>query len=83
MHANNEERGRGAVDQEAFEKVIRDNLSPEGIATILAFLQPALNRRPQTAAQTRGFHQAEWFYDTLLELLGVDECNRLFEELSL
>jgi GNAT superfamily N-acetyltransferase len=29
---NNDERQSGAVDQEAFEKVIRDNLSPEAVA---------------------------------------------------
>jgi hypothetical protein len=44
MHANNDERLSGAVDQEAFEKVIRDNLSPESVATIIAFLQPGASK---------------------------------------
>ena len=46
MNANNDERMNGAVDQEAFEKVIRDNLSPEGVASIIAFLQPAAFYKP-------------------------------------
>jgi hypothetical protein len=46
MHAKNNERMCGAVDQEAFDKVIRDNLSPEGVTTIIAFLQPAAFYRP-------------------------------------
>ena len=46
MNANNDERQTGAVDQEAFEKVIRDNLSPEAVASIIAFLQPAAFYKP-------------------------------------
>jgi len=83
MHANNEERGCGAVDQEAFEKVIRDNLSPEGVATIIAFLQPAAFYKPANEDALRGLQQAEWLADTLTEMLGVEECNHLFEELGL
>ena len=83
MHANNDERMSGAVDQEAFEKVIRDNLSPEGVATIIAFLQPAAFYKPTNEDAIRGLQQAEWLADTLTEMLGVDEVNRLFEELGL
>ena len=36
MNAENQERMSGAIDQEAFERVIRENLSPEGVATIIA-----------------------------------------------
>jgi len=88
MHANNEERGCGAVDQESFEKVIRDNLSPESVATIIAFLQPAAfykpaNGQPLNEQQHNGLAGAEWLADTLTEMLGVDEVGRLFEELGL
>jgi hypothetical protein len=83
MHANNDDRMSGEVDQEAFEKVIRDNLSPEGVATIIAFLQPAAFYKPANEDAIRGLQQAEWLADTLTDMLGVDEVNRLFEELGL
>ncbi|MGD9719898.1 MAG: hypothetical protein AB7O59_01640 [Pirellulales bacterium] len=83
MHANDDERGCGAVDQEAFEKVVRDNLSPEGVATIIAFLQPAAFYRPANEEAVNGLRQAEWLADTLTDMLGVDEVNRLMEELGL
>jgi hypothetical protein len=83
MNANNDERGSGAVDQAAFEKVIRDNLSPEGIATIIAFLQPAAFYKPANEDARRALRQAEWFADTLTDLLGVDEHNRLIDALGL
>jgi hypothetical protein len=83
MSAKDEERMSGAVDQEAFEKVIRDNLSPEGVATIIAFLQPAAFYKPANEDAIRGLQQAEWLADTLTDMLGVDEVSRLFEELGL
>jgi hypothetical protein len=82
MHANNDERMSGAIDQEAFEKVIRDNLSPEGVATIIAFLQPAAFYKPANEDAIRGLQKAEWLDDTLTDMLGVDEVSRLFEELG-
>ena len=83
MNASNDERGCGAVDQEAFEKVVRDNLSPEGVATIIAFLQPAAFYKPANEEAINGLRQAEWLADTLTDMLGVDEVNRLMEELGL
>ena len=83
MHANDDERMSGAVDQDAFEKVIRDNLSPEGVATIIAFLQPAAFYKPANEGAIRGLQQTEWLADTLTDMLGVDEVSRLFEELGL
>ena len=82
MNAN-PDRNRGAVDQEAFETVIRDNLSPEGVATIIAFLQPATMYKGPTEEAQRGLRELEWLANTLIDLLGVDEYNRLLEELGL
>jgi hypothetical protein len=79
----NPQRMNGAVDQDAFEEQIRENLSPEGVATIIAFLQPAAFYKPANEDAIRGLRQAEWLADTLTEMLGVDEVNRLFEELGL
>lgn len=61
MPANNDERMSGAVDQEAFERVIRDNLSPEAVATIIAFLQPAALYRPANQDARQALRQVEWF----------------------
>ncbi len=73
----------GAVDQTAFEEVIRANLSPEGIATIIAFLQPAAFYKPANADALVALQQVEWLADTLTEMLGADEHNRLMEKLGL
>jgi predicted O-methyltransferase YrrM len=83
MSAGNDERSCGAVDQEAFEKVIRDNLSPEGVAAIIAFLQSAAFYKPANDDARQALRQVEWFADTLTEMLGVDEHNRLIDELGL
>jgi len=83
MNANNDERMSGAVDQEAFEKVIRDNLSPEAVATIIAFLQPAAFYRPANEEAMQALRQVEWLANTLTDMLGVEEHNRLMEELGL
>jgi len=83
MPANNDERMSGAVDQVAFEKVIRDNLSPEAVATIIAFLQPAALYWPANRDAMQALRQVEWFANTLTDMLGVDDHNRLMEELGL
>jgi len=83
MNAENRERMSGAIDQEAFEQAIRENLSPEGVATIIAFLQPATMQKAPTEEAHRGLCELEWFADTLIELLGVDRYDRLLDELGL
>ena len=82
MNANHDRRS-GAVDQDAFEQVIRDNLSPAGVATIIAFLQPATMYKGPTEEAQRGLCELEWFANTLIDLIGVDEYNRLLNELGL
>lgn len=83
MNANDDERMSGAVDQEAFERVIRDNLSPEAVATIIAFLQPAAFYKPANEEAMQALRQVEWLANTLTDMLGVEEHNRLMEELGL
>jgi len=65
----------GAVDQETFQKVIRDNLSPEAVATIIAFLQPAAFYKPANKDAMQALRQVEWFSDMLTEMLGVEKHN--------
>jgi hypothetical protein len=73
----------GAVDQAAFENAIRDNLSPEGVAAIIALLQTAGNYRNGTPENEAAINQVVWFHDTLLDLIGVDGFNELVEEIGL
>ncbi len=74
----------GAVDQAAFEKVIRDNLSPEGVATAICYLRCAeFANQPTDPRALAALRAVEWLADTLTEMLGVDEHNRLIEELGL
>ena len=77
------ERMTGAVDQTAFESAIRDNLSPEGVAAIIALLQTAGNYRNGTPENEAAINQVVWFHDTLLDLIGVDGFNDLIEEIDL
>ncbi len=73
----------GTVDQPAFENAIRDNLSPEGVAAIIALLQTAGNYRNGTPENEAAINQVVWFHDTLLEMIGVDGFNDLIEEIGL
>lgn len=81
--AHEQPKMSGAVDQEAFEKVIRDNLSPEGVVAIIALLQPAGNYRNGQPENERAINQVNWFRDTLLEMLGVEEFNQVINEIGL
>jgi len=83
MNANVDQRMSGAVDQEMFETVIRNNLSHAGVATIIAFLQPATMQKGPTEEARRGLRELEWFTSTLIDFLGIDQYNRLLEELGL
>ena len=83
MNAKREPGPCGAVDQEAFDKVIRDNISQAGVAAIIAFLQPAMLGKPKTPEQQSALLEVEWFADTLLEMLGSREYAKHLDELSL
>ena len=82
MNANNDERPSGAVDQEAFEKVIRDNLSPEGVAALVMALQSAGSIPATTPEGEQALQQVIWFRDTLLDLIGVETFNQTMDELG-
>lgn len=83
-HEPPRERMCGAVDDDAFAAAIRDNLSPDGIATAIAFLRAAESgNRPTEPRAIAALCEVEWLADTLTDLLGVDEHNRLMDELGL
>lgn len=79
----NEKTMCGAIDQEAFEKAIRDNLSPSGVAAIIALLQPAGNYRNGQPANEHAIEQVNWFRETLTEMLGTKEFNQIVDEIGL
>jgi hypothetical protein len=57
---------------------VREQLSPEAVAGIVAFLQPAQTNNPDVDRQVR------WFADELTKLLGgYEQQARLAEELGL
>lgn len=73
----------GAVDQEAFESAIRDNMSPEGVAATVAFLRICPGYHMTNPAGEQAKRQVEWLANTLVEMLGADEYNRLLETIGL
>ncbi|KPJ77413.1 MAG: hypothetical protein AMK72_01050 [Planctomycetes bacterium SM23_25] len=63
---------------EVLKDLLRDNLSPQAVAAIAAFLQPA---RTKDNAVNR---QLRWFAEALTELVGGPEMQgRLAEEVGL
>ncbi|WP_254509481.1 hypothetical protein [Anatilimnocola floriformis] len=76
------ERKSGAVNQKAFDKVIRDNLSPEGTAALVMALQPAGSVPTTTREGERAIDEVLWFRDTLLDMIGVETFNRTMDELG-
>lgn len=72
------------AEREAFEKAIRDNLSPDGVATAIAWLRAAESGNiPSDERALAALREVEWLADVLTEMLGVDEHNRLIDELGL
>jgi len=64
--------------KDVLRDVLKDNLSPEAVAVVAAWLQPARCCDEQVDRQVR------WFAQELVELLGGDDAfNRVCEELGL
>lgn len=71
------------ADQTAFADALRDNLSPEAVAALIALLQPAGNYRNGKPENESAINQVVWFHDVLLELIGVEGFNELIEDIGL
>jgi hypothetical protein len=80
---NYEPDASGAVDQNGFENAIRENLSPEGVVMTIAYLRAAASERPKTDAGRLALEQVKWLADTLFEMVGTAEYNRLLDEIGL
>ncbi len=75
---------RSAAEREVFENAIRDNLSPDAVATAIAYLRAAeFGNQPDNDRALAALREVEWLADALTEMLGVDEHNRLIDELGL
>ena len=75
---------RSAAEREVFENAIRDNLSPDAVATAIAYLRAAeFGNQPDNDRALASLREVEWLADALTEMLGVDEHNRLIDELGL
>ena len=75
---------RSTADGEVFENAIRDNLSPDAVATAIAYLRAAeFGNQPDNDRALVLPREVEWLADVLTEMLGVDEHSRLIDELGL
>jgi len=64
--------------EEILVDAIRDTLSPQAVAVIAAFLQPARTANNDVDKQIR------WFADTLVKAVGgQDTMNGLYDEVGL
>ena len=61
------------------QAALRENLRPDGIVAIAAFLQVGLGRTNDDVVN----QQVRWLHDLLLELVGTDEFNRVSDQLGL
>ena len=56
---------------------IREQFSPEAVAAIAAWLQPASTNNPEVD------RQMQWLIDKLIEMLGTEQYNALCDDLGL
>jgi len=66
------------IDEADLFAALKDNLSPEAVAAIVAYLQPARTNNPAVDREVR------WFADQLVTLVGgTEQQNRLADEVGL
>ena len=66
------------IDEQDLFDALKDNLSPQAVAAIVAYLQPAKTKSPAVDREVR------WFADQLTVLVGgPEQQNRLAEEVGL
>ena len=83
MQTHGSEDPIGPTASDALMQAIRDNLSPEAVAAMIAFLSVARSHTPANASARQALQQVGWFADQMLDLVGVDTYNRLLDELGL
>lgn len=67
----------------SMQEAIRDCLSPEAVAMIAGQLQASIySFRQPPAAALEPLRQLEWFHDLLMDTIGPDEFNRIWDQLD-
>lgn len=67
-----------AIDEQDLFDALQDNLSPQAVAAVVAYLQPATTNNDAVNRQLR------WFAERLTELVGgPEQLARLGDELGL
>ena len=76
---NQNENATNAKDPavEALIDALRDNLTPEAVAAIACWLQPASTNDSDVNAEI------QWFTRTLVEMIGRDDFGRMVNELGI
>lgn len=67
---------QGHDEAELFEH-LREQFSPEAVAAIAAWLQPASTNNPEVN------RQIQWLIDKIIEMLGTEQYNALCDDLGL
>jgi len=86
-HAAGQKPVRHDKADDGLADALRENISPQAVATIVAFLQPQRFGRPDPDEPTASAEvnaQVRWFVERLTEMVGGEEqLKRLLEEVGL
>jgi hypothetical protein len=78
IHAQAAVQEPAGIDEQDLFDALKDNLSPQAVAAIVAYLQPAHTSNPEVDRQLR------WLADRLTDLVGgPEQLDRLTDELGL
>ena len=78
IHAQAAIQEPAGIDEQDLFDALKDNLSPQAVAAVVAYLQPARTSNPEVDRQLR------WLADRLIDLVGgPDALDRLTDELGL
>jgi hypothetical protein len=67
------------ADIKRLREALQENLSPETICLIAAYLQPGTSHSGGGEEGEAARAQLEWFHDQLVEMLGVKQMNEMME----
>jgi hypothetical protein len=78
IHALAADQEPAGIDEQELLDALKDNLSPQAVAAIVAYLQPARTSNPEVDRQLR------WLAGRLTDLVGgPEQLDRLTDELGL
>jgi cytochrome c1 len=78
IHAQAAVQEPAGIDEQVLFDALKDNLSPQAVAAIVAYLQPANTSNPEVNRQLR------WLADRLTDIVGgPEQLDRLTDGLGL